>query len=205
MGAMMGAMPDEPVLAPEGDYDGEVLTGDLSGQDAGNARFLDCTFQGCDLSELRAPRARFSDTRLYAVRGTGADLSDTAWMDCAVQGARLGAVQLYGSELRRVRFEGCKIDFLNLRGARLRDVQFVDCQLGEPDFADAVLTTVSFEGTRLVTPDFSRAKLTGVDLSAADLVAPRGLAGLSGATISRLQLLDLAPALAAELGLSVRD
>jgi uncharacterized protein YjbI with pentapeptide repeats len=104
-----------------------------------------------------------------------------------------------------VRFEGCKVEFLNLRGATLREVSFVDCQLTEPDFAGATLTKVSFEGSRLLSPEFSQATMTSVDLSGADLVAPQGLSSLRGATISRLQLIDLADAFAAELGVTVSD
>ena len=193
------------MLTPEADIDGEVLTGDLSGQDAANARFLECTLQRCDLSELRAPRARFSDTGLYAVHGAGVDLSETSWRDCFVTGARLGAVQLHGAELSRVRFEGCKIEFLNLRGTVLRDVSFIDCQLTEPDMSEAALTSVTFDGSRLVSPEFSRARMDSVDLTGAELVAPRGLSSLKGASISRLQLIDLAPAFAAELGITLAD
>jgi len=64
---------------------------------------------------------------------------------------------------------------------------------------------VTFDGCRLVAPDFSQARLKNVDLSRAELVAPKGLASLSGATISRLQLFDLAPALAHQLGITVAD
>ena len=81
---------------------------------------------------------------------------------------------MYGSELSRVRFEGCKIEFLNLRGATLRDVQFVDCQLVEADFGEARLTRVSFEGCRLVSPDFTKGTFKDVDLTGADLAGPRG-------------------------------
>ena len=193
------------MLRPEADLDGEVLTGDLSGSSAGNARFLECTFQRCYLTELSAPRARFADTGRYAVHGAGVDLAESTWLDCVVQGARLGAVQLFGAELRRVRFEGCKIEFLNLRGARLAECAFLDCQLLEPDFAEATLEKVDFAGSRLVSPDFGRARMKDVDVSGADLAGPRGLAGLRGATVSRLQLVDLAPALAAELGILVGD
>jgi uncharacterized protein YjbI with pentapeptide repeats len=186
------------VLRAETDYDAEVLTGDLSGQSAPLARFLECTFQRCDLSDVKLPRARFGDTGLYAVHGAGVDLAESTWLDCVVQGGRLGAVQLYGAE-------ACKIEFLNLRGATLLDCQFVDCQLIEPDFSEATLSQVSFDGSRLMAPEFGRATLRDVDLSAAEVVGPRGLAGLRGATISRLQLIDLAPAFAAELGVIVTD
>jgi uncharacterized protein YjbI with pentapeptide repeats len=193
------------MLTAENDYDGEVLTGDLSGQSAEHARFLECTFQRCDLSEVRAPRARFADTGMYAVHGAGVDLAETSWLDCVVQGARLGAVALYGAELRRVRFEGCKIEFLNLRGASLAQVSFIDCQLLEPDFTEAQLDGVDFSGSRLVAADFARSRMKAVDLSGAEVSAPRGLAGLRGATISRLQLIDLGPSFAAELGIVVAD
>ncbi|WP_141774661.1 pentapeptide repeat-containing protein [Phycicoccus sp. SLBN-51] len=194
-----------PRLMAGDDLDGEVLTGDLSGQDAGSARFLECRFEECDLTELRAPRARFAETTLYAVRGAGVDLAESQWLDCVVTGARLGAVQLFGAELRRVRFEGGKVDFLNLRGATLREVAFTDCVLTEPDFGGATLEQVTFEGCRLVAPDFNQARMKKVDLSGAQLSAPRGLASLSGATISRLQLFDLAPNLADQLGITVAD
>ena len=104
-----------------------------------------------------------------------------------------------------MRFEGCKIEFLNLRGATLRDVEFVDCQLVEADFAEAKLTQVSFEGCRLVSPDFTKGTFKDVDLTGADLAGPRGVAGLRGATVSALQLIDLGPALADELGIKVAD
>ena len=90
------------MVSPEGDFDGEAFTGDLSGQDAGNARFIECEFRGCDLTGFRAPRARFAECVLHAVHGAGVDLAETAWMDSTVSQVRLGAVQLYGAELRRV-------------------------------------------------------------------------------------------------------
>jgi uncharacterized protein YjbI with pentapeptide repeats len=193
----------EVMLQPETDYDGETFSGDLSGGSAANARFLECTFQRCDLSDVQLQRARFGDSGLYAVHGAGVDLAESSWRDCVVQGARLGAVQLYGAELHRVRFEACKIEFLNLRGATLRDVQFVDCQLVEPDFGESVLTRVSFEGCRLLSPEFSKGSFTEVDLSGAELAGPRGVAGLRGAKVSALQLIDLGPLLAGELGITV--
>jgi uncharacterized protein YjbI with pentapeptide repeats len=193
------------VLSAQTDYDAQVLTGDLSGQSGEGARFLECTFQRCDLSQVRLARARFGDTGWYAVHGAAVDLAESTWLDCAVQGARLGAVQLYGAELRRVRFEGCKIEYLNLRGATVVDCQLVDCQLVEPDFTEATLTRVSFAGSRLVAPDFTRSRLSEVDLSGAELIAPRGVTGLRGATISGAQLFDLAPAFAAELGVVVAE
>lgn len=131
---------DGGMLAAETDYDGDVFTQDLSGVSAPNSRFLECTFQRCDLSNFRAPRARFAETSLYAVHGAGLDLAQSSWSDALVQGARLGAVAMYGAELSRVRFEGCKIEFLNLRGATVSALQLID--LG-PALADELGITVA--------------------------------------------------------------
>jgi len=98
---------------------------------------------------------------------------------------------------------GGKIEFLNLRGASLREVQFEDCVLIEPDVGDATLKDVTFSGCTLVGAQFHGAKLTAVDLSDARLLEPQGLTSIGGATISRLQLLELVDAFADQLGITV--
>lgn len=82
---------------------------------------------------------------------------------------------------------------------------FEDCVLVEPDLAGATLASVSFRGCTLVEPELGGAAFTAVDLSGAPLREPRGLASLRGATISRLQLLELADSLAAQLGITVAE
>ena len=75
----------------------------------------------------------------------------------------------------------------------------------EPDFADATLTDVTFDGCVLTTAQWSKATLSKVDLSGARLVAPQGLTSLRGATIGRVQLIELADAFADQLGIRVKD
>ena len=173
-----------------------------AGPPAGSSRFLECTFQRCDLTELRAPRARFSETSLYAVHGAGVDLAESSWSDCLVQGARLGAVAMYGAELRRVRFEGCKIEFLNLRGATLRDVEFVDCQLVEADFAEAKLTRVSFERLPAGVAGLHQGHLQGRRPDRGRPGRPARGRGTARGDDLRAAADRPGPALAAELGLS---
>lgn len=187
------------------DYDGVELTGDFTGQDASNASFLEAVVTDADLTEVSLARARLADSRFERVRGTGLDLSQTTWVDCDLVHSRLGAVHWHAAELRRVRVTGGRIDYLNLRDSTLTDVTFADCILVDPDFVGATLTRVTFEGCRLQQAEFSQVTMTDVDLSGADLVAPRGLASLRGATISALQLIDLGPALADQLGIVVAE
>ena len=99
-------------------------------------------------------------------------------------GSKLGFLNLAGAELDDVMFEGCEIDGLDARGAKLRAVSFVDCSINELNVTEARLSKVDLSGARL-------SSLIGVD-------------NLRGVMISHGQLLDLAPQLAAQLGIEVR-
>ncbi|GGQ09241.1 pentapeptide repeat-containing protein [Streptomyces mutabilis] len=192
-------------LEPDGDYDGlEFRETDLTGQDGVGARFMDCALTGCALDEASLPRARLLDTVLNSVRGVGVNLAEATLRDVELHDARLGGTQLHGAVLERVLIRGGKIDYLNLRRSRLKDVVFEGCVLVEPDFGGARLERVAFVDCALKETDFSAATLTDVDLrGAAPLELARGVDRLSGAVISPAQLLDLAPVLAAELGMRV--
>jgi uncharacterized protein YjbI with pentapeptide repeats len=192
-------------LEPEGDYDGlEFLEVDFVGQDGGGARFMDCALTGCALDETRLHHARVLDCVLTGIRGVGTDLAESTLRDVELIDARLGGVQLHGSVLERVLVRGGKIDYLNLRNAHLKDVVFEGCVLVEPDFGGARLERVEFADCVLKGADLTKATLTDVDLrGAAQLDIVRGVDRLTGAVITTSQLLDLAPVLAAEMGLRV--
>ncbi|MFD1660437.1 pentapeptide repeat-containing protein [Streptomyces caeni] len=194
-------------LVPDGDYDGlEFRNVDFAGQDGGGARFMDCALTGCALDETRLHRARMLDSVLTGIRGVGTDLAEATLRDVDLVDARLGGVRLHGAVLERVLVRGGKIDYLNLRGARLTDVVFEGCVLVEPDFGGARLERVEFTDCVLKGADLTGAALRDVDLRrAAELDLARGVDRLSGAVVSHAQLLDLAPVLAAELGLRVAE
>ncbi|WP_167475639.1 pentapeptide repeat-containing protein [Nocardia arthritidis] len=194
-------------LEPEGDYecvhvDGRTLE-DLA---AGNARFTQCAFTGLVVGRGSLRFARFADVWLREVRWIGTDVSDTAWQDAEMIDGALSGVDAGGTNLRRIRFEGCKFDSVNFRKSVLRDVTFVDCVLRHTDFGDAKLTNVTFPGTALDDISFAKAQLAKVDLRGATaLGVTDGLDALRGATINHTQLLDLAPVFARHLGLVVKD
>lgn len=192
-------------LEEEGDYDGlEFADTDWGGQSARGARFMDCAVRRCTLDETGLGRARIIDSVLSEVRGVGTDLSQASLRDVEVSDPRLGGTQLHGAVLERVVVRGGKIDFPNLRMAKLRDVAFEGCVLIEADFAGAVLERVTFDDCTLARVDFSEARMKDVDLRGAAAVdIARGIDRLSGAVISAAQLLDLAPAFAAQIGVRV--
>jgi uncharacterized protein YjbI with pentapeptide repeats len=73
------------------------------------------------------------------------------------------------------------------------------------DFYHATLKNVTFVGCDIENVEFSGSILTHVDLTASRIVSLRGLRGLKGAWISAEQLVQLAPALAQEIGVIIKD
>jgi uncharacterized protein YjbI with pentapeptide repeats len=98
-----------------------------------------------------------------------------------------------------------QLDAVNLRGAALADVSFERCLLGDADFGGASLRSVRFEQCRLAGVDFSRVRFEDVDLRGSELDLARGYESLGGAIISTGQLIALAPGLARQVGIIVRD
>jgi uncharacterized protein YjbI with pentapeptide repeats len=178
---------------------------DFTGAHAEGRTFLECTLVGCDLTDTALHATRWSDCAWKRVHGAGIALPEASLHDVTIEGSRLAAVSAWGSSWRGVTVRGGKIDFLNLRGARLKDVVFEDCVVTELDLQEATVEGLSFTGCTLVEPEFGRGPYAALDLSGATSRSPRGVVGLKGATVSRLQLIDLSEQLAAELGIKISD
>ncbi len=178
---------------------------DFAGAHAENAAFLECSLVGCRLDDAHLEGSRWSECEWERVQGVGVALSDASLVETTLDGCRLAAVSAWASTWRDVTVRGGKVDFLKLRGAKLKDDAFVDCVVVELDLTEATVAGLTFEGCTLVEPTFGQGKYAGLDLSGATLRAPRGLAGLKGATLSRPQVIDLADAFAAELGIAIAD
>ncbi|WP_204328103.1 pentapeptide repeat-containing protein [Streptomyces aureoverticillatus] len=199
--------PFEGELEREGDYEAVHFDGcDFEELDGGSAAFAESAFSSVAFNGGRYRRARFDDVWTHQVRWVGADLAESRWTDCESGAGLLAGVELFSAQLRRVTFHHCKFDSVNLRVAALRDVAFVDCLLRDVDFGGAALTQVSFPGSTLDRVRFDDVKADRADLSeAAALGIASGLEAMRGVTISPLQLLELAPALAGVVGLKVRE
>ncbi|MBB2986059.1 pentapeptide repeat-containing protein [Terracoccus luteus] len=189
-----------------GHHDGIHFEGtDFSGVHAEGGAFLECVLTDAALDDAHLEGSRWSESRWERVHGAGLALQEGALADTTFDGCRLAAVSAWGASWRDVTVVGGKVDFLNLRGAALRDVAFVDCVVTELDLQETTVDGLTFEGCTLVAPEFGRGRYARLDLSGAQLREPRGLAGLRGATLSRGQVIELADALAAELGIVVAD
>ncbi|GEB52689.1 hypothetical protein SCA03_52400 [Streptomyces cacaoi] len=192
-------------LEPDGDYDGLLIEdADLAGTQASGATFMDCGIRRCTLDEASLGSARLFDSVLEGVRGVGVRLAGAQLRDVELRDARLGGTQLHGARLNRVLVRGGKFDYLNLRQARLADVVFEGCVLVEPDLSGAALERVAFRDCALRRAELNQVRMKEVDLrGATELDIVTGVEHLSGAVISTGQLMDLAPAFAAHLGVRV--
>jgi uncharacterized protein YjbI with pentapeptide repeats len=191
-------------LEAHGDYVAtDFVELDLGGQDAGDARFLECRLSRCGLDGTSLRRARILESLLADLHGATLDLADSTWRDSFMAGGRLGAVDLVGATWTGIRIRDCHVGFLNLAGAQLEDVTFERCDIGTLDLRTATLDTIAFVDSSLDELNVSGATLARVDLSGARLRSLVGVESLRGAIVSHTQLVDLAPLLAAQLGLEI--
>lgn len=193
-------------LECDGDYDRLAFrNADFTGQNAESAHFVDCILMECTLDEVRLSHARILDTTLTGVRATKLELPSASLQEVTFADCRIGALVAYASQWTNVTVRGGKLDYVNLRDARLDNVRLEGCIIGDLDLAGAVVNRLIIDACRVAQLTLSRAQLKDTDLRGAELSSITGLLELAGATISDVQLHDLAPALAAHLGISVDE
>ncbi len=136
-----------------------------------------------DLSALRTYRAIIQKSLFHNVRASGADFAEAEIKDCIFRDVKLDGVGFKLSNLKRVRFENCI-----LKGI---------------DFYGSMFDNVTFTGCDLENAHFDKVKLQSVDFRGENITAIKGMVNLKGAIISSEQLYQIAPILAADIGLVV--
>jgi uncharacterized protein YjbI with pentapeptide repeats len=169
-------------------------------EDFGGASLAGTTFAECGFERVSL---HLTECRLRAVEAAVRAVPRSSWRSVVVSASRLGVVEAYESGWRSVLVEECKIGYLNARGSRWTDVTLQDCTVDELDLGGAELRRVSLPGCRIGTLHVAGATLHDVDLRQTSLQVIDGLAGLAGAWVSEAQLTELAPLLAAHLGVRV--
>jgi uncharacterized protein YjbI with pentapeptide repeats len=193
-----------PELSPGATYDGLRFAGPELAGDATDAHLLECEVTGCDLAGVGFDRGRLSSSLFTDLRTPAWSLVDATLLDVVVTGGRFGAVTAAGVRLTRVALQDVKVDFLNLRGAALVDVTLTGCTVGELDVSGADLRDVRLVDCTVDSLVLAGSRSRTVDLRGAAVRALDGVPGLRGCTISDAQLTGWAPAMAAELGVTVR-
>lgn len=194
-------------LPPRAEDDAEGMAyADLSGDlDLDRAEFFECSFSALVLDEFVSARTTFVDVSVSSVQAVTWAAAGSIWRNCRVQSGRVGSWDLSAATLRGVVVRGIRFGYVNLRDARLTDVLFEDCVFESVDMPGAASERVSFVDCRCEEIDLRGCTNVDLDLQGLDFAALRSISGARGATISDLQLSLVAPLLAAEAGLLVKD
>jgi uncharacterized protein YjbI with pentapeptide repeats len=176
---------------------------DLSGADLRRTTFSESALQRLVLDATDLRGVHLAECRLDQLDAARCSVPRSSWRDVVLAGSRLGAVEAYESTWRAVLVTDSKLGYLNARGSTWTDVTFRGCTVDELDLTDARLTRVRLDDCRVRSLRLGGTILTDVDLRTARLAELEGLAGLAGAWVSEQQLTELAPLLAAHLGIRI--
>lgn len=193
-------------LEPRGDYDGVAFASlDFAGQKADDAAFLGCRLERCGLDGVSMRRAHIAESRIDELAAASLDAADSVWRDTLVTVRRVGALLATGASLTSVRVRGGRLDLVDLSGAKLATVAFEGCTIGELDLGTVEARDLALEACEVELLDLTGAHLVRADLTGAVIGSVRGIAGLRGATITSGQLVGLAPLMADQLGIKIRE
>ena len=178
---------------------------DLSGADLSAVSLLNCRFSAIFADDTDLTAARLVDCRLERLHATYLHSPRSTWRTVELTGSRIGTWEFYDADVESVLIEDCRLGFANLAGTAMRDVLIRGTRIDELDLSGIEAERVRFEDCRVGTLRLRGGSLSDVDLRGLEMRVVGGVGALGGATISGEQLIDLAPLMAAHLGLRVQD
>jgi uncharacterized protein YjbI with pentapeptide repeats len=178
------ALPDQHARGVS--FDTVLLTAvDLSGSALEHLRVADAELRDCNLANVRARQARIANAVFGGCRMTGVDLGEAV--------------------VRDVTLRGCRIDLASFSAARMERVSFEECVLEQTDFLEARLDGVRFHACALAGADLRGARLDRCELRGNQMDGVQGVASLRGAAMEWGDIVGMAGAFAAALGVEVLD
>jgi uncharacterized protein YjbI with pentapeptide repeats len=158
---------------------------DLTGAKLDGLDLENGSITGCSLANLRSQSCTFDRVVLEACRLTGSMLVEPRLIDVVFRGCPVDLSSFRFGRFNRVCFEGCRLTEVDLQGVTATSCTFMNC-----DLTGAQLSQGNFSGSA-----FRGCRLAGVN----------GLEALKGAQMAWEDVMELATALAASLGIDVRD
>jgi uncharacterized protein YjbI with pentapeptide repeats len=158
---------------------------DLSGAKLDGLDLEDGSIKACNLASLRSKSCTIERVVIEASRLTGATLVKPRLTDVFFRGSPIDISSFRFGRFNRVRFESCRLIEADFQGVTARACSFIDC-----DLAGAQLSQGSFAGSA-----FRGCRLAGV----------KGLEALKDTQMAWEDVMEIATALAASLGIEIRD
>lgn len=187
--------------------------GSLSGFEFAGASLREVGLNGLTwrqgrIRALRAERVSLIGLDVRSAEVTGCELGSLRWIGGKLSRVRFDACKLLGARFAEmtmdsVVFTDCKLDYASFDRVRAGGpVLFVRCSLREAVFTGCYLAGCLFDACGLPATEFGPGTYRGCDLRGNDLSAISGVHHLKNVVLDRVQVLQLAEALSAELGVT---
>jgi len=145
------------------------------------------------------------DVDMSGVRIASLRMRDAGVRRLRISGGRIGTLDLSEAHISELELRDVRIDYLNLGAAKVTDLEISGCAIRTIDMPQSELIRVRFTATSSdeVDPRGMRAK--DVDLRGLDALAYLDANSLRGATLTSFQVQQLAPIIAAGIGIQIKD
>jgi len=178
---------------------------DLTGSaDLAHSSLEQCTITA-DVDTLDLTGATVLDVDMRDVRVASMPLRNASIRRLRIVGGRIGTLDLSGARIDELELRDLRIDYLNLGGAKATDVLTAGSSIRTLDVPQAELTRVGFEDCRSDEVDPRGLRAKDVDLRGLDAMSFTDANSLRGVTLTTFQVQQLAPVIAAGLGIQIRD
>jgi len=178
---------------------------DLSGTvDLAYASLEQCTVTA-DADEVDLTGATILDVEMSHLRIASLRLRDAGIRRLRITGGRIGTLDLSTARISELELRDVRIDYLNLGAARAADVEVSDCRIRTLDTPQAELTRVRFTRSTCDEVDPRGMRATDVDLRGLDALSFVDANSLRGTTLTGFQVQQLAPVIAAGLGIQIKE
>ncbi len=192
-------------LRPRPARDAHWREADLSVARAEAVELVDCVLERVEPAGAELPRLALTGVRLADCSLANAFILRADLVRVDLRGCRLTGLELPEASGRLVRFTDCRADLASLRFARFEHTVFTRTSLAQADLSQADLREVSFVECDLTGADLSGARLEAATFDGCRLADLRGIGSLRGARMRWVDVIGLAGALAAEIGIELLD
>lgn len=172
---------------------------------ADQLEFDETSCKGVEAESLDLSRISIMDSTLQKCNFSATKVVQSLWRRVTIADCRMSGVIWYDAILKDVEVVGCKLDLANFRATKFKNVVFKDCVLTGADFIGTELTNVIFDSCDINDMDVNGCTMKNVDLRSSTFTVIKGAKNLAGTTMSRQQLIMLAPIFANEVGIKIED
>lgn len=127
--------------------------------------YLDCTFEGCDFSEMSFRNVHFEDCIFrscnFSMTKLFCQLNDVQFIECKIVGTDFSGIGKFSNYFQ---FLKCNLSYASFVETKLCESRFADCPIIECDFSGADLTRAVFDRCDLSRSIFAQTNLEKANL-----------------------------------------